>query len=179
LEVTIIKKGSINIKSDDINRLRSIINNYYNSSITGVDIWQMKLVLDEVNNYIIKNEGEIIINVDKKKSSMINEEKKVTVFKKSFINYLSIGYDARVGFNFEKNRCKTRCCNKFIYFWEGCKKNCCRKTIKLNRLIEGFYHIPNNNLMQTMTNITLLEDNANKQAIFKTKEEKFKNCILN
>lgn len=58
--------------------------------------------------------------------------------KKSFINYFSLGYDARVGFGFEKSRSRARCWNKCIYFWEGLKKNCCRKTIPLTSFIESF-----------------------------------------
>ena len=49
-----------------------------------------------------------------------------------------MGYDARVGFGFEKKRSGNRCWNKCIYFWEGCKKNCCRKTIPLNSFIDSF-----------------------------------------
>jgi len=46
-----------------------------------------------------------------------------------------------VGFGFEKNRCRNRCCNKCVYFWEGCKKNCCRKTIPLNSFLDSFHVI--------------------------------------
>ena len=60
------------------------------------------------------------------------------MYKKSFINYFSIGYDARVGFGFEKKRSGHRCWNKLLYFWEGLKKNMCRKTIPLNSFFESF-----------------------------------------
>jgi diacylglycerol kinase (ATP) len=59
-------------------------------------------------------------------------------YRRSFINYFSLGYDARVGFGFEKKRSGSRCWNKCIYFWEGLKKNCCRKTIPLTSFINSF-----------------------------------------
>jgi len=64
--------------------------------------------------------------------------KNLTEYRRSFINYFSLGYDARVGFGFDKLRTQSRCCNKFMYFWEGCKKSCCRKTLKLNGFIDSF-----------------------------------------
>ena len=103
----------------------------------------------------------------------LNENgKNITTYKKTFINYLSIGYDARVGFGVEKNRCGKRCCNKFLYFWEGLKKNCCRKTIKLNSLIESFQKVTISD--DTHLDITTRENQGTQETIFKTE----KKCII-
>jgi hypothetical protein len=48
-----------------------------------------------------------------------------------------------VGFGFEKSRSNSRCWNKFIYFWEGLKKNCCRRTIPLKSFLDSFYIVKN------------------------------------
>ncbi len=72
------------------------------------------------------------------------ELNKKKIFKKSFINYLSLGYDARVGYGFDKSRSSSRCLNKFIYFWEGLKKNCCTKTAGINSIIEKFEEVEEN-----------------------------------
>jgi hypothetical protein len=93
----------------------------------------------------------------------------VTVFKKTFINYLSLGYDARVGFGVEKNRSSHRCCNKFMYFWEGLKKNCCRKTIRLNSLIESLHTVNISN--ESHIDITTRENQGRLETIFKTEKK--------
>jgi hypothetical protein len=87
----------------------------------------------------MKEKGEIIeINKDNKSFKTDSENKKLNSYRRTFINYFSLGYDARVGFGFEKSRSGNRCINKCIYFWEGCKKNCCRKTIPLNSFFDSF-----------------------------------------
>jgi hypothetical protein len=106
---------------------------HYNQSPTGkVDVWQMKIILDTY-------QGEIIEISNESKKTKVNEVgDRITCFKKSFINYLSIGYDAQVGFGFSKRRCQNRCCNKFLYFWEGLKKTVCsKKNISLSSYIDS------------------------------------------
>jgi hypothetical protein len=44
---------------------------------------------------------------------------------------------------FDKNRTSLRCCNKFVYFWEGLKKTCCRKTITVPGFLESFHIVRN------------------------------------
>ena len=56
-----------------------------------------------------------------------------------------MGYDARVGFGFEKSRSRSRCFNKCIYIWEGCKKSFCRKTIEVKSFFESFQVVENEN----------------------------------
>lgn len=51
---------------------------------------------------------------------------------------MSIGYDARVGYGFDKSRSSSRCFNKCIYAWEGFKKNLCTRTTNINSVIEKF-----------------------------------------
>jgi diacylglycerol kinase (ATP) len=91
------------------------------------------------------------------------------VFKKTFINYLSIGYDARVGFGFEKGRCGNRFCNKLLYFWEGCKKNCCRSTIKINSLIDRFQSLSLKEEHTDPENETMIENSAKPKILFKSR----------
>jgi hypothetical protein len=92
-----------------------------------------------------------------------------------------MGYDARIGFGFEKKRCSKRCLNKFVYFWEGCKKNCCRKTVKLDKLIDGFYKVAmdddENHQEHEHADLTAREDRGKLEAIFKTKKHKSQICI--
>jgi len=119
----------------DFTKFENLILSYYKANYNSIDIWQMRLLLGQ-------NSGDMI-RVDNctKRSSLRNIDedlKKTNVFKKTFINYLSLGYDARVGYGFDKNRSKSRCWNKFIYFWEGLKKNCCTKTASINNIIEKF-----------------------------------------
>jgi hypothetical protein len=80
-------------------------------------------------------------------------------YRRSFINYFSLGYDARIGFGFDKKRSGKRCLNKCIYFWEGCKKNCCTKTFPLNSFINSFQVIDFDSKKK------LTEDNSNSEGV--------------
>jgi hypothetical protein len=137
---------------------------YVHAHKSNVDVWEMKLLVDE-------EKGEIIPGAIEKNPKVDEKGNRITVFKKTFINYLSIGYDARVGFGFEKGRCGNRCCNKLLYFWEGCKKNCCRSTIKLNSLIDRFQTI---NIKEEINhedqNETMIENKAKAQVLFKSRQ---------
>ena len=120
---------SINSTLDSI---ISLTKTYIDGIETKIDVWKAKISLDEKDGMIIQHSSAV------KETKKDSEGKPITVFRKSFINYLSLGYDARVGFGFEKNRSSYRCWNKFIYFWEGCKKSCCRKTLAVKGFIKNF-----------------------------------------
>jgi hypothetical protein len=48
LEVRIINIDAVALGSNDKNKFENIMVNYCNANTTGVDIWEMKLILDEV-----------------------------------------------------------------------------------------------------------------------------------
>jgi diacylglycerol kinase (ATP) len=107
---------------------------YYNSEHSLVDVWEVIVNLHK--------DGDLIKvdNPNRKHSlkDIDNYLKESNIFKKTFINYFSLGFDARVGFGFEKSRSNSRCWNKMIYAWEGLKKNCCTKTASMNSIINTF-----------------------------------------
>lgn len=123
--------GSTSIQST-MESFTSICSKYSNAIETKIDVWQIKLTLAQGDGMILQNTI---------KGKQIEKDKnghKIEIFLKSFINYFSLGYDARVGFGFEKSRSGSRCCNKMIYMWEGCKKNCCRKTMRIKGFLKSF-----------------------------------------
>ena len=67
-----------------------------------MDVWELRLKVDEVSCYLKQNEGAIIQIVgDSGEKAMKKESKSnrnLSEYKRSFINYFSLGYDARVGF---------------------------------------------------------------------------------
>lgn len=103
-------------------------------------------------------------------------------FKKTFINYMSIGYEARVGFGFDKSRSSSRCWNKCIYFWEGMKKNCCTPTVRINSIIEKFEEIEEDqNLFfsgQEKNQINLSEKKNDNDSTITSMENKMKRNII-
>lgn len=126
--------GSVKVENN-LKCIKNILTKYVEATYTTIDVWDLKLKLN-------KDKGEIImINKDIKFSKKDNKGEAVTTYKRSFINYFSLGYDARVGFGFDKNRSKSRCLNKVIYFWEGLKKIICTRTFGLNSFLDSFYAI--------------------------------------
>lgn len=153
--------------SMEINSLLSTYKNicelYSNAERTYIDIWQVKLVLDKTEGMIIQNG-----------SYGQKRQKKLNVFFKSFINYFSLGYDARVGFSFEKSRSSSRFCNKFIYFWEGLKKQLCRKTIRVKGFLKSFQSMRLNKNLSKISN-----DDSNSRLIKKSSSKKILEEIIN
>jgi hypothetical protein len=99
----------------------------------------------------------------------------MTIFERTFINYCSLGWDARVGFGFDKKRSGNRNINKCIYFWEGLKKMCCRKTITLNQIIESVnsYQLDQENEKGQKgenVDISINENDPNFKNIFKARD---------
>ena len=92
----------------------------------------MDLVLDN-------QDGEILVNTKNGKKPLTdNNNNVIKRYVRSFINYVSLGYDARVGYNFDPKRTHSRNGNKCIYFCEGFKKLTCRKTVSIQGFIETF-----------------------------------------
>ena len=122
----------IDLSEGNIDDLYSILVKYYNAQFGKVDIWKIDLELDAT-------EGEILVNNKNGKSQLKDENGNlIKRYKRSFINYISLGYDARVGYNFDAHRTNSRCMNKCVYFIEGTKKMCCRKTITVQEFLESF-----------------------------------------
>ena len=122
----------IDLSEGNMDDLYSILLKYYNAHFGKVDIWKIDLELDAV-------EGEILVNNKNGKVQLKDENGNlIKRYKRSFINYISLGYDARVGYNFDAHRTNSRCMNKCVYFIEGTKKMCCRKTITVQEFLESF-----------------------------------------
>ena len=153
----------------DEDGLRTLTLNFISKSKkTSIDIWDLKLVLDDSEGEIIEYKGGMVPLLDDKGN-------KITEFRRSFINYFSLGYDANVGFSFNKNRSSIRCCNKFIYFWEGCKRNLCKRSINVNSFIKSFQIINvENNFCEE--NVTSMEDECKKDLLFAATEKE--SCIV-
>jgi diacylglycerol kinase (ATP) len=84
-------------------------------------------------------EGEILVNTKNGKIPLKDDNGNIIKrYVRSFINYVSLGYDARVGYNFDPKRTKSRNGNKCIYFCEGFKKLTCRKTVSIQGFIDTF-----------------------------------------
>ena len=122
----------INISKNNLNDLYNILNRYYKATFGKIDIWKMDLQLDN-------EEGEILVNTKNGKFPLKDDNGNIIKrYIRSFINYVSLGYDARVGYNFDPKRTHSRNGNKCIYFCEGFKKLTCRKTISIQGFIDTF-----------------------------------------
>ena len=122
----------IDISKNNLNDLYNILNKYYKANFGKIDIWKMDLQLDD-------EEGEILVNTKTGKKPLKDENDNfIKRYIRSFINYVSLGYDARVGYNFDPKRTNSRNGNKCIYFCEGFKKLTCRKTVSIQGFIDTF-----------------------------------------
>lgn len=139
---------------NDINHLHRILYTYYIAEECKIDIWEAIVKIKSYGsiNDIISNRESIKID---------NDNKKIILFKKSFINYMSFGFDAKIGFNFERNRSNSRFKNKCVYCWEAFKRYiCCESDIYLNQVLEGFYVIDDND--DNDDNLDNLDNSNNK-----------------
>lgn len=117
---------------DNIDSLYAVLERYYKANKGKVDVWHLELNCDNEKGEIIECKGKEKVPKKDENGNILR------VYQRSFINYMSLGYDARVGFNFDKNRSSSRFCNKCTYFWEGLKKNFCRKTQPVSSFLESF-----------------------------------------
>ncbi|MCQ2821176.1 MAG: hypothetical protein MJ252_28280 [archaeon] len=118
----------------NIKTLNRILFTYLNAKPTKIDIWDFEVDL--------KPTGRMIKISNSKETPMLIKDTNdpITNFKESFINYCSIGYDAKVGFNFDQKRSSSQCWNKCIYCCEGCKRLwCCGTNVKMSTIIDKFY----------------------------------------
>ena len=120
----------VNLSKPSIVELYNILYKYHTSKFGLLDIWKTELILDQINGQMIqkKKDGKIPL-LDENGMILKN-------YTKPFTNYLSLGYDARVGYNFDPKRTKSSCLNQCVYCWEGCKKSIIRKTATVNNFIE-------------------------------------------
>ena len=88
---------SIDIE-DNVDSLFKVLVRYYRANKGKVDVWHLEINCDS-------QKGEIIECKNKEKVPKKDKNGNIMrVYKRSFINYMSLGYDARVGFNFEQKR---------------------------------------------------------------------------
>ena len=134
----------VDISENNIDELYFILHRYYIAKYGKIDIWKLELQLDPID-------GEILTNSKKGKSPLKdNNGNIIKKYERTFINYVSLGYDARVGYNFDSRRTSSRNVNKCIYFCEGLKKMICRKTVSVQHFIDTFtvYEDPDSSVNQ-------------------------------
>jgi len=179
----------------DINSFQRVLYTYTIGTESKIDIWELSLNMDKITGAIF----DVIKNGEKLKED--ENKNRVTIFKKTFVNYFSLGFDARVGFQFEQRRTSNRCCNKVVYAIEGVKRIfCCKKNYGLSELLDGFLEgntkennsesNSNNNVITEKSSDSDIEEVPNeplitlddmikeKRIIFKTKVENQKDIVL-
>jgi hypothetical protein len=122
------------IKINNIFNLHKLLYSYIIAKETKIDIWKVSVEMNDDNGFIqeIKN-GKI----EDKKDNNGNLIKK---FNRSFINYTSLGFDAKCGFSFEQKRSSSRYINKLIYAYEaGIRIATFEKQPNFAEIIEGLY----------------------------------------
>ena len=152
--------GFTNIIDENFSKFKYLINDIEkNSTITNIDIWEIKLTLDKKNGGILNS---------KKNYEYDEKHQKISIFRNGFIGYFSLGYDGRIGYDVNNNRTNYTCLYKCLFFWECFKKWFFRKSIKINGFINSMYTI---NLLKDedySSNITEKEEEGRKIFIFKT-----------
>ena len=150
-----------------------------------IDIWELGVTVDDKIGTIY----DVIKNGEKIKEDL--NKNKILEFKKTFVNYFSLGFDARVGFQFEQRRSSSRFCNKFIYAIEAAKRIfCCKKNYGLTQLLDSFQEgeeitkknedkkkediedieeVKTEPLFPKEDNDNLLDNSNNRRLIFKTR----------
>jgi diacylglycerol kinase (ATP) len=122
-----------------------------------LDIWDLKLKVHDNGGFgKVKKTKE---NVEKYFLERNGEKQKK--IKKLMSNYFSIGLDARIGLGFDKHRTKSKCCNRFFYFWEGIKKMCCcLKTASIPEVVKSVKEQDNVIFDNASDKLTLDEDTS-------------------
>ena len=165
-----------------IEYFQRVLYTYLIAHVINIDIWNLELKVD-------KNEGiiyDLISNGEIELKEENNKNKFLTHFSKTFINYMSIGFDAKIGFMFGQKRTSSRICNKAIYAWEAGKnilKGLFQKNLGLSSLLESLISLENENI--EVNNIYSKDDNyffddegfqslSNKKIIFESIDQRKK-----
>ena len=183
----------------DIVNFQRVLYTYLIGVPSKIDIWELSIQLNEDNGSIY----DVIKNGEKLKED--ENKNKVKSFKKTFVNYFSLGFDARVGFQFEQRRTSNRFCNKVVYACEGAKRIfCCKKNYGISQLLDGFLEgndfdnngnilaekssdsdieeVPNEAFIPEKNNIdktdNIDKDNDSLKFIFKTKSSDQKDIVI-
>ena len=123
-----------------IEYFQRVLYTYLTASIIKIDVWQLELKVD-------KNEGRIYDIISNGEIELKDKNNNfITYFQKTFINYMSIGFDAKVGFKFGQKRTRNRIFNKIIYGWEAAKdilRGLFQKNLGLSSLLENFISLEN------------------------------------
>ena len=143
-------------KVDSINDFQRVLYTYLIGTESKIDIWELSINMNQTTGAMY----DVIKNGEKLKED--ENKKKVINFKKTFVNYFSLGFDARVGFQFEQRRTSNRCCNKVVYALEGAKRIfCCKKNYGLAQLLDGFLEGSTNKNNNSIDNTNSDKDNMN------------------
>ena len=143
-------------KVGGINDFQRVLYTYLIGTESKIDIWELSLNMNQITGamFDMEKDGEKL-KADENKDKIVN-------FTKSFVNYFSFGFDARVGFQFEQRRTSNRCCNKFIYCLEGANRIfCCRKNYGLAQLLDSFLEVTPNKINNDTDNTNNDKDNLN------------------
>ena len=145
--------GSTVTLNYQIKQLQRVLYTYLIATEIKIDIWELEVKVEDNGKIIqITQNGPMIMyeenNNNNDNNNNKNENKKILKnWRKTFINYMSIGFDARVGYIFEKKRTASRLFNKVIYGWEAIRRYlCCKKIISLSEIIDSF-QVPNSDIL--------------------------------
>ncbi len=146
--------GSTVTLNYQIKQLQRVLYTYLIATEIKIDIWELEVKVEDNGKIIqITQNGPKIMyeendNNNNNENKEKDENKKILKnWKKTFINYMSIGFDARVGYIFEQKRTASRLFNKAIYGWEAVRRYlCCKKIISLSEIIDSF-QVPNSDIL--------------------------------
>lgn len=147
----------VDISENNIDDLYLILLKYYKAQFGKIDVWKMELELDILDGEILTNTKNGKIPLKDNNGNIIKR------YIRTFINYLSLGYDARIGYNFDHQRSTSRNKNKCIYVYEGMKKLFCGKTLSVQGFIDSF------------TVYDSLDNSINQESFFSDKESEVNN----